>query len=175
MHRTESFPVLLTTIDAVCTISASAEEVIRPTHAGDVNLSALVNAVLKTPALVAKLLRLANSPLFGQTRKVHDIERAVVIFLALLVGVLVAVTLLWQWGYDRSLSMGGSYFVGTCAHLSRKARYPIIVPLGLRASPPAPTPFRAKHLLSRMHLHGADVDSPGQRKHILNIPGIELR
>ncbi len=72
--------VLLASIDAICTVSESAQQVMNLTRAGnDVSLTAVVDAVMKDPALAAEILKIANSPLFGQARQVYDLKRAVVV------------------------------------------------------------------------------------------------
>lgn len=70
---------LLSEIAEVCTVSETAQKVMNLTRAGEVNLTAVVDAVMKDPMLAADLLRLANSPLFGQAKQVQDIKRAVVV------------------------------------------------------------------------------------------------
>jgi HD-like signal output (HDOD) protein len=71
--------VLLREISDVCTVSESAQRVMELTRAGEVNLTAVVDAVMKDPMLAAELLRLANSPLFGQAKQINDLKRAVVV------------------------------------------------------------------------------------------------
>ncbi len=71
--------VLLREITDVCTVSETAQRVMELTRAGEVNLTAVVDAVMKDPLLAAELLRLANSPLFGQAKQIDDLKRAVVV------------------------------------------------------------------------------------------------
>ena len=70
---------LLDAVNNACSVSETAQQVMTLTQAGEVSLSAVVDAVMKDPELAKELLRFANSPLFGQTRKVHDIKRAVIV------------------------------------------------------------------------------------------------
>ena len=75
----QKLTALIDEITGVCTVSESAQRVMELTRAGEVNLSSVVDAVMKDPSLAAELIRLANSPLFGQAKQVSDIKRAVVV------------------------------------------------------------------------------------------------
>ena len=75
----QKLDALLDEIANVYTVSESAQTIMEMTRAGEVNLTAVVDAVMKDPSLAAELIRLANSPLFGQAKQVSDIKRAVVV------------------------------------------------------------------------------------------------
>lgn len=70
---------LLDEISKACTISESARRIMDLTRAGENKLSAAADAVRKDPPIASELLRLANSPFFGQAKQVYDLKRAVVV------------------------------------------------------------------------------------------------
>jgi HD-like signal output (HDOD) protein len=45
----------------------------------DVDLAKVAHAISRDPAIVAKVLRLANSPLYAQRRKAANLRQAVVL------------------------------------------------------------------------------------------------
>ncbi len=71
--------ILLDQVNEMCTIPESAQRVLELTRSHDADIVPVVDAIMKDPVLAAELLRLANSPFFGQTREVVDIRRAVII------------------------------------------------------------------------------------------------
>ena len=71
---------LLRRINDTCTISETAQEVMNLTRAGgDISAARVADAVTKDPVLATEILRIANSPLFGQAKQVSDLKRAVVV------------------------------------------------------------------------------------------------
>lgn len=67
-------------INETCTVSESAQEVMNLTRAGrDISVTKVADAVTKDPALATEILKIANSPLFGQVKHIIDLKRAVVI------------------------------------------------------------------------------------------------
>lgn len=71
---------LVRRINESCTVSESAQEVMNLTRAGkEISVTKVADAVMKDPALATEILKIANSPLFGQAKHVIDLKRAVVI------------------------------------------------------------------------------------------------
>ncbi len=66
-------------VTEVCAIPASVQRVVELTRSDKSSNLLVVDAVSKDPALAAEVLRIANSPFFGQTRQVKDLGRAVVV------------------------------------------------------------------------------------------------
>jgi HD-like signal output (HDOD) protein len=78
-QKTWSLDALLERIVEVCVVSETAQRVMDLTRVEEADIFAVVDAVSKDPALAAEILRLANSPVFGQSRRVKDIRRAVLV------------------------------------------------------------------------------------------------
>ncbi len=79
IHVEERPGVLLDSVSEICAIPKSAQEVIELTRSFDAPIQPIVDAVARDPALAAEVLRIANSPVFGQVGKVQSLHRAVVV------------------------------------------------------------------------------------------------
>ena len=71
--------VLVDKVSEVCAVPQSAQRVMELTRTQETQVGSLVNAVVRDPALAAEILRIANSPVFGQARQVNDLRRAIVV------------------------------------------------------------------------------------------------
>lgn len=69
----------LARITEVCTMPESAQRVMQLTRDPQAAVKPVVDEVSRDPALAAEVLRIANSPFYGQSRMVADIQRAVVV------------------------------------------------------------------------------------------------
>ena len=58
-------------------LSGSVQQLLELTRRDDAEVGPVVEAIGKSPGLAAAVLRAANSPLYGQTRSVADLQRAV--------------------------------------------------------------------------------------------------
>ncbi|MCP4605150.1 MAG: HDOD domain-containing protein [Proteobacteria bacterium] len=70
---------VMESVTEVASIPATAQEVLQLTSNRNTSAQPIVEAVLKDPAFAAEILRVANSPWYGQTRKIDDLHRAIVI------------------------------------------------------------------------------------------------
>ncbi len=70
---------LVDRVTEACPVPASSQLVLELTRVPDNPIKPIVDAVAKDPALAAELMRIANSPVFGQTRKIQSLQRAVVV------------------------------------------------------------------------------------------------
>lgn len=62
------------------TLPAVAVEILELARDPDANLLHIVDLIALDPALTAKILRMANSPLYGQLRRIDSVRKAVVLF-----------------------------------------------------------------------------------------------
>lgn len=69
---------VLDRISEVCPIPATSQHVMSLTQRDDAMLGPVVDAVARDPAIAAEVLRIANSPIFGRSRQISDIKRAIV-------------------------------------------------------------------------------------------------
>lgn len=60
-------------------LSGSVQELLRLTRKDDAELAPVLEALGKDPSLAAAVLRAANSPIYGQSRSVADLARAVTV------------------------------------------------------------------------------------------------
>ncbi len=123
-EETDRRKEILTKINDVCTVPASAQRVLALVQRENVSTRELANAVSGDAAIANKLLRIANSPFYGQTRKVNGMERAVI-----LVGrkeirsITAAIAMLMAVQSEKSLAtqiLGSSLLSGTIAQLISK-------------------------------------------------------
>ncbi len=70
---------VMESITEVVAIPATAQEVLHLTSNRDTSAQPVVEAVLKDPAFAAEILRVANSPWYGQMRKITDLHRAIIV------------------------------------------------------------------------------------------------
>ncbi len=71
--------MLVDRISEVCAVPQSAQNVMVLARDRETTIQILVDALAKDPALAAEMLRIANSPVYGQTNRVVSLHRAVVI------------------------------------------------------------------------------------------------
>jgi HD-like signal output (HDOD) protein len=69
---------LLDRISEVCPLPASVQRVIALTNEAEVDLRQVVEAIASDPGLAAEVMRVANSPVFGYSRKVEKLPQAIV-------------------------------------------------------------------------------------------------
>lgn len=69
---------LLDRISEVCPLPASVQRVIALTNETEVDLRQVVEAIASDPGLAAEVMRVANSPVFGYSRKVEKLPQAIV-------------------------------------------------------------------------------------------------
>lgn len=69
---------VLDRVSEVCPVPATSQHVMALTQRDDAMLGPVVDAVAKDPAIAAEVLRIANSPIFGRSRQISDLRRAVV-------------------------------------------------------------------------------------------------
>ncbi|MCU0663892.1 MAG: HDOD domain-containing protein [Myxococcota bacterium] len=69
---------VLDRVEEVCPVPATSQHVMSLTQRDDAMLGPVVEAVARDPAIAAEVLRIANSPIFGRSRQISDLKRAVV-------------------------------------------------------------------------------------------------
>ncbi|MCU0664183.1 MAG: HDOD domain-containing protein [Myxococcota bacterium] len=69
----------LARLTEVCTVPEAAQKVMQLTRGSTASVKPVVDEVSRDPALAAEVLRIANSPFYGQSRMVGDLQRAVVV------------------------------------------------------------------------------------------------
>lgn len=74
----EQLEKVLATSTGLPTLPGVAMKIIGLLNDDDVDVDALTNAIQRDPALAAKLLRVANSPIYGSSRGVESLKQAVV-------------------------------------------------------------------------------------------------
>ena len=70
---------VLKRVSEVCAVPATAQRVMAVTTDDDADVKQISDAVSADPAIAAQLLKIANSPLFAQSRQIQDLRRAVVL------------------------------------------------------------------------------------------------
>ena len=70
---------LLKQVSEVCAVPASAQRVMALSSDENSDVKKIADAVSADPAIAAQLLKIANSPLFAQSRTITDLKRAVVL------------------------------------------------------------------------------------------------
>ena len=78
LANNERIEKVLATSTGLPTLPGVAMKIIELLNDDDVDLDALTHAIQRDPALAAKLLRVANSPIYGSRREVESIHQAVV-------------------------------------------------------------------------------------------------
>ncbi len=70
---------LVNKIDSVCTVPASAQRIMAALHKTNTRVTELAEVVSTDAAIASQLLRVANSPFYGQARKVDTIKNAIIV------------------------------------------------------------------------------------------------
>ena len=101
----DRFSITLARIEEVCPIRETAQRVMELAKDEDASVSAIVEALIRDPALAAEVLRIANSPAYGQRQQVSDLQRAVsVIGMRELHDVAAAMSMLAAFDTEQALS-----------------------------------------------------------------------